>query len=181
MKLFIFLVFSFGVLTTHAQSDKYMDAMKKNLSRFDSVKTTADYQGLSAAFERIGDAEKTQWLPYYYAGLALTTAGWQDAKLDKEANAEKIKALDSAIALEKKYKEAVEAGVITTGTILRMNVSNEEKIKALDSAIAFEKKYKEAVEAGVTYGTINRIMMMHSSDEEKIKALDAEIKKIKGQ
>ena len=65
------------------------------------VKTTADYQSLAAAFERIGDAEKTQWLPYYYAGLALANAGWQeDSKLDKDANAEKIKTLcDKAEAM----------------------------------------------------------------------------------
>ncbi len=45
--------------------------MKKNLALFDSAKTTADYQTLANTFERIGDAEKTQWLPYYYAGLVL--------------------------------------------------------------------------------------------------------------
>ena len=102
MKSLTFLVFLFGVLLTHAQSDKYVANMKKNLALFDSVKTTADYQALAAAFERIGDAEKTQWLPYYYAGLALTTAGWMDSKLDKEANAEKVKALcDKAEAIEK--------------------------------------------------------------------------------
>jgi hypothetical protein len=102
MKSLISLVFLFGVLITHAQSDKYVATMKKNLALFDSVKTTADYQALAAAFERIGDAEKTQWLPYYYAGLALTTAGWMDSKLDKEANAEKVKALcDKAEAIEK--------------------------------------------------------------------------------
>jgi len=90
------------MVSANAQSDKYVDAMKKNLSRFDSVKTTAEFQGLAAAFERIGDAEKTQWLPYYYAALALTTPGWQDAKLDKDANAEKIKALcDKADAVVK--------------------------------------------------------------------------------
>ena len=85
-----------------AQSDKYVEAMKKNLSKFDSVKTTEDYLGLAAAFERIGDAEKTQWLPYYYAGLALATAGWQDAKIDKDANSERIKTLCvKAEAIEK--------------------------------------------------------------------------------
>ncbi|MES1218914.1 MAG: hypothetical protein ABUT20_25635, partial [Bacteroidota bacterium] len=57
------LIAVFALLSTilvNAQSDKYVEAMKKNLSRFDSVKTTADYQALSATFERIGDAEKTQ-------------------------------------------------------------------------------------------------------------------------
>ena len=102
MKQIIFSALFIGVFAVNAQTDKYEAAMKKNLSMFDSAKSTADYQALAAAFERIGDAEKTQWLPYYYAGLALTTAGWQDPKLDKEANAEKIKAVcDKAESIEK--------------------------------------------------------------------------------
>ena len=101
-KLNLFLIAIFLLAAANGQSDKYEAAMKKNLSMFDSAKTTADYQALAAAFERIGDAEKTQWLPYYYAGLALTTAGWQDTKLDKEANSEKVKSLcDKAEAIEK--------------------------------------------------------------------------------
>jgi hypothetical protein len=102
MKPFILSFLLISMFIVNAQSDKYDAAMKKNLSMFDSAKTTADYQALAAAFERIGDAEKTQWLPYYYAGLALTTAGWQDSKLDKEANAEKVNALcDKAESIEK--------------------------------------------------------------------------------
>ena len=31
---------------------------------------------LSNSFERIGDAEKTQWLPYYYAALAEVNAAY---------------------------------------------------------------------------------------------------------
>ena len=101
-KINFFLTTIIFIVSTNAQSSKYEEAMKKNLVMFDSVKTTTEYQSLAAAFERIGDAEKTQWLPYYYAGLALTTPGWQDAKLDKDANAEKIKALcDKADALAK--------------------------------------------------------------------------------
>lgn len=78
-----------------AQSAKYKEAMKKQLSLFDSAKTTQDLVALSNAFARIGDAEKTQWLPYYYAGLALTTVGWMDAGVDKDANAEKISELSA--------------------------------------------------------------------------------------
>ena len=100
MKTIIAAIALMAAVSVNAQSDKYEDAMKKNLSMFDSVKTTLDYQNLSSAFERIGDAEKTQWLPYYYAGLALTTAGWADPNLDKDANAEKVKSLcDKAEAL----------------------------------------------------------------------------------
>src|SRR5947208_3648679 len=100
MKKMILALMLLSAIITNAQSDKYAAAMKKNLDLFDSAKTTADFQSVAAAFERIGDAEKTQWLPYYYAGLALTMPGWSDAKLDKDANAERIKALcDKADAL----------------------------------------------------------------------------------
>jgi len=93
MKQIIIAVLALIAISANAQSDKYTDAMKKNLVLFDSAKTTADFQSVSAAFERIGDAEKTQWLPYYYAGLALTVPAWSDTKLDKDANADRIKAL----------------------------------------------------------------------------------------
>ncbi|MBS1607846.1 MAG: hypothetical protein JSS70_03515 [Bacteroidetes bacterium] len=93
MKKIIAAIAVLTTLSVNAQSEKYLQAMKTNLARFDSVKTTADYQSLAATFERIGDAEKTQWLPYYYAGLALSTAAWSDQNMDKDANAEKIKSL----------------------------------------------------------------------------------------
>ena len=64
--------------------------MQKNLTQFDSARTVEDFTKIANTFERIGDAEKTQWLPYYYAGLALTTAGWMPAVTDKDANATRI-------------------------------------------------------------------------------------------
>ncbi len=90
-----------GVAAT-AQSDKYVAAMKKNLEMFGTAKSTAEFQTLSNNFERIAEAEKTQWLPYYYAGLALSTPAWTDTKVDKDANSAKILALcDKAEAIEK--------------------------------------------------------------------------------
>lgn len=89
-------------LVTSAQSDKYVAAMQKNLHSFDSARTTADLLTMANTFERIGDAEKNQWLPYYYAGLALSTAGWNDPKLDKDANSTRINTLcDKAETIDK--------------------------------------------------------------------------------
>ena len=102
MKKLITIIVLLASISGFAQSERYVAAMKKNLVMFDSSKTTADYRALSAAFERIGDAEKTQWLPYYYAGLALATAGWADQNLNKDDNATQIKALcDKADAIAK--------------------------------------------------------------------------------
>jgi tetratricopeptide (TPR) repeat protein len=92
MKKFIFFLVAAGSLqmTAFSQSDKYVAAMKKNLALFDSAKTVEDFTKMANTFERIGDAEKTQWLPYYHAGLALSSAGWIETFKDKDANAERI-------------------------------------------------------------------------------------------
>ncbi len=97
----LFLCIALAATTmVHAQSDKYATAMQQNFTLMDSAKTTADFAAVSAAFERIGDAEKTQWLPYYYAGLSLTIPAWADPNVDKDANSEKIKSFcDKADAL----------------------------------------------------------------------------------
>lgn len=90
------MVAAFAVLfgtMVNAQSEKFTAVMQKQLALLDSAKTTQELQSVANTFERIGDAEKTQWLPYYYAGLALTRAGWMDKSLDKDANSEKIKAI----------------------------------------------------------------------------------------
>lgn len=100
----VILLFAFGVLSTaiFSQSDKFQKGMQTNIALLDSAKTAADLTTVAANFERIGDAEKTQWLPYYYAGLALTRVGWVDQKIDKDKNAEQIKALcNKAEAIDK--------------------------------------------------------------------------------
>ena len=50
-----------------AQNEKYVSAMKKNLSMMDSAFMKNNFSEIANNFERIGDAEKNQWLPYYYA------------------------------------------------------------------------------------------------------------------
>jgi hypothetical protein len=82
--------------------DEFAAVMQQNLDLFDSAKYSNDYLVLSDSFQRIAEAQQTQWLPYYYAGLALCTLGWMDMNLDKDANADKINALcDKAESLEK--------------------------------------------------------------------------------
>ena len=58
-----------------AQSEKYKAAMKDKIAVIDTLRDVAALKDLSAAFERIGDAEKNQWQPYYYSALALANAG----------------------------------------------------------------------------------------------------------
>ena len=89
-------------LASRAQSDKYTQAMQKNIALLDSAKTMDQLAGLAGSFDRIGDAEKTQWLPYYYAALAQTWIGWMPDTKDKDANSQKINAyLAKAEAIQK--------------------------------------------------------------------------------
>jgi hypothetical protein len=50
-----------------AQSEKYTNAMKKNIADLETAMEKNMLPDLANSFERIADAEKTQWLPYYYA------------------------------------------------------------------------------------------------------------------
>src|SRR6202012_3033725 len=85
-----------------AQSDKYTQMMQKNIALLDSAKSQDQLLSLASTFDRIGDAEKTQWLPYYYAALAQTWIGWMPDVKDKDANSAKINAyLAKAEAIEK--------------------------------------------------------------------------------
>ena len=71
MKQLFFILLSIVIVSQGiAQSEKFTKAMTNTIATFDSAKTADDMLASSAAFERIGDAEKTQWLPYYYASLS---------------------------------------------------------------------------------------------------------------
>lgn len=101
MKALILAVALCGSIAVQAQSDKYVQAVQKSLILLDSAKTTADLQAASAAFERIGDAEKTQWIPYYYAALAQVRAGFSDKNADKDVLAGKaLELVNKAEAVE---------------------------------------------------------------------------------
>lgn len=82
-----------AMFSSRAQSDKYVAAMQKNLVLLDSAKTPEQFQSVSAAFERIANAEKTQWLPFYYAAFAQAINGFADPNADKDAIGNKALAL----------------------------------------------------------------------------------------
>ncbi len=85
-------------------NDKYLEAMQKNIGAVYTAKTSDEIQPLVNAFERIGEAEKTKWEPYYYAGY-----GYLMIAVREPDAAKKDTYLDHALkALEK--AKAVHAG-----------------------------------------------------------------------
>ena len=64
--LLLISMISFSYLL-YAQTDKFTAAMQKNIALLGSSLQKQDMTDLANNFTRIADAEKTQWLPYYYA------------------------------------------------------------------------------------------------------------------
>jgi hypothetical protein len=65
-----------------AQSEKYVKTMESKVALLDSTTAPDAWKDLANAFERIADAEKTQWLPYYYAAYANVMAGTMSLPMD---------------------------------------------------------------------------------------------------
>jgi hypothetical protein len=144
MKKMLVLFALLASVASRAQSDKYVAVMQKNLSLFDSSKTIDQYQSLAATFERIGDAEKTQWLPYYYAALAQTLAGWNPRMKDKDANSRKIDAyLAKAEAIEKNAETYAIENMSATQQMLvdpqtRWATNGKDASEALQKGLALD-------------------------------------------
>jgi hypothetical protein len=126
-------------LAASAQNDKYTQVMQKNITLLDSAKTIDDLTSLAATFDRIGDAEKTKWLPYYYAALAQTWIGWNPATKDKDANSAKINAyLAKAEALEKNAELYAVENMSATQQML-MDPQTRWATNGKDAATALQK------------------------------------------
>src|SRR5215510_4419345 len=55
--------------------DKFVKAMEGKVAAIDTTVSVQGLTDLANAFQRIGDAEKNQWLAYYYAAYCNATAG----------------------------------------------------------------------------------------------------------
>jgi hypothetical protein len=79
-------------------NDKYMEAMQKNIQVVCSAKTSEELLAGINSLERIGEAEKSKWEPYYYAGFGyvmLTTREDDPTKKDGHLDLA-LKALERA-------------------------------------------------------------------------------------
>jgi hypothetical protein len=105
------IVFSLAMIATAfgaaAQSEKYQKAMAANLAKMATAASSADFQSLSAGFERIAVAEKDQWLAYYYAAETQILNGLMQKEMTgNDAIADKAEALmNIADSLQKNNSE----------------------------------------------------------------------------
>jgi hypothetical protein len=96
-----------------AQSEKYSKAMQSAIGSVDTLRSADGWTENANTFQRIADAEKNQWLPYYYAALGHVMIGYSQTrdvmagtpdKVDPEADkAEEL--INKAEALSKDNSE----------------------------------------------------------------------------
>ncbi|WP_341834455.1 hypothetical protein WJU16_15820 [Chitinophaga pollutisoli] len=103
MKSIIAYFLLLAVVTANGQ-DRYEAAMKQQVGLLDSASTfnPASLKALGNTFERIADAEKTQWLPYYYASYCLVNEAFMTedkTKVDPIADKAALMA-EKAVALK---------------------------------------------------------------------------------
>ena len=102
MKKSLFAVLALMMATAcFAQNEKYVKAMEAKVSQLDSNNSADSWKELGNTFERIADAEKTQWLPYYYAAYCTVTQAFTEKdNSKKDAIADKSQQLiDKAEAI----------------------------------------------------------------------------------
>lgn len=75
-KQFLFGMAFFIAMASFAQTDKYTKAMEQLVPAIDTTRSPDGLTALANSFQRIADAEKNQWLPYYYAALANVSAAY---------------------------------------------------------------------------------------------------------
>lgn len=75
-KLIIGIFLCMCTLFTFAQNEKFIKAMEPKVAALDTTRNTNGLKELANGFERIATAEKTEWLPFYYAALATVNMGY---------------------------------------------------------------------------------------------------------
>lgn len=106
--VFVFIfVFSFG--PAWASGPTYRQAMEESITSLNQASVAEQFLAVANRFERIAQAEKDQWLPWYYAAYAtlnraiqVKEVGEKDKLLDKAQQY-----LDEATTVEENESELV--------------------------------------------------------------------------
>ena len=64
------------LLATNMYAQDNVQKLQQDVARLDKAASIKDYQQLAADFTRIAEADKTQWLPWYYAAFCNVKIGW---------------------------------------------------------------------------------------------------------
>jgi len=167
-KIILSVAFCICMLTVFAQSDKYKSAMKDKIAVLDSTQNVSALKDLSAAFERIGDAEKTQWLPYYYSALALANAG-NFIYVSNQSNPAELKNLDALADKADQMiakAESMNKDNSEIYTVRKMIASMRMMVDPMNRYMTYGPKAQEALETAKKLNPENpRIYLLEGEDK----------------
>ncbi len=137
----------------------YDKVMTEKIASIEKHQTADEFTALANDFKRIGDKEKTQWLPYYYSAFSTIQKGRMAMREGKLADldpiaAEAQKSLDLAMDLNKDNAENLilqkmihglkmmvdpQARFMSEGMLAADALSKAEKIDAANPRITLMK------------------------------------------
>ena len=144
-KLFLAILLFIGV-TAFAQT-AYEKAMTEKIGKVESHLSPDEFTALANDFTRIGDKEKTQWLPYYYAAFASIQKGRMAMQSGKTAELDPIadeaqKSLDKASELSKDNAEILILQKMIHGLKMMVNPQQRFMSEGMLAADALSKAEK---------------------------------------
>ena len=84
MKKYLLLLLVVMLPLNSYADDKFTKAMEKNISMIDTASSLNSFQAIANSFERIANAEKDKWLPYYYSAYLLTVTSFIDTVAERK-------------------------------------------------------------------------------------------------
>jgi hypothetical protein len=89
MKFYILIFMTSFAFTAFSQNAGYTENLKKNVALFEASNSGADFIKVGSGFETIVVSDKTEWLPYYYAGICNVLAAFTKPKTEIDALCDK--------------------------------------------------------------------------------------------
>ena len=99
MKKLFLTILLLATVSIFAQTT-FEKVMTEKIAQIDQLKTPEDFTAVSNDFTRIGDKEKTQWLPYYYAAHTSIEKGRNLMRTGKLSDLDAI-AMEAQTSLDK--------------------------------------------------------------------------------
>ena len=161
MKKLVFGICLFIGMNAFSQT-AYEKAMLEKIALVENHKTADEFTALANDFKRIGDKEKTQWLPYYYAAFSTIQKGRMAMREGKVADLDPIaadaqKSLDLAMDLSKDNAENLILQKMIHG--LKMMVDPQARFMSEGMLAADALSKAEKIDAGNP-----RITLMKAED-----------------
>lgn len=84
MRALITILVSFILTASFSQTENYEQAMLTAIGKMNNAETISELIDAANMFERIGQFEKSEWLPLYHASYSYLIAGYMEEDITKK-------------------------------------------------------------------------------------------------